>query len=240
MTHVLRDALGGNCNTVMIGNIWCEKLHLDETISTLRFSTRMMCVTLSPEINIHYDPLALLKRYEKEIRELKQELSMHDTLAGRSHVQYEPYTEPQRQELIRRVKQFIEDGEEMEIASLRNVREMMAIFRGLYKQNEECVDRLGTADSGLSTQSRVATRKGSIMVAGSDFNTGQPVPVSTANIKPVIEDGVGDVEGTGFGIGVAGGRAVKLGFTAKPNPVKKPTDEEAPQDVFSFYGLILE
>ncbi len=57
LTNVLRDALGGNCNTIMVANIWGEKQHLEETISTLRFATRMMCVTNTPVVNIQYDPM---------------------------------------------------------------------------------------------------------------------------------------------------------------------------------------
>ncbi|KAI8908305.1 kinesin motor domain-containing protein, partial [Gorgonomyces haynaldii] len=33
MTHVLRDSLGGNCNTLMIANVWGEREHIEETIS---------------------------------------------------------------------------------------------------------------------------------------------------------------------------------------------------------------
>ena len=116
MTHVLRDSLGGNCNTLMIANVWGEKVHIEETISTLRFATRMMCVTNSPEINVQYDPLALIKKYEREIRDLKQELSMHDTLANRSHVQYEQYSDAQRYELQKLVKAFLDsDTSEIEV-----------------------------------------------------------------------------------------------------------------------------
>jgi kinesin family protein 6/9 len=89
---------------------------MEETISTLRFATRMMCVTNSPEINIQYDPLALIKKYEREIRELKQELSMHDTLANRSHVQYEPFSDSQRYELQKQVKAYLDaENEELEV-----------------------------------------------------------------------------------------------------------------------------
>eukprot|EP00959_Pyramimonas_sp_CCMP1952_P212315 4442697-Pyramimonas_sp.AAC.1 len=40
LTAMLRDSLGGNCKTVMIGNIWCEDVHLEECVSTLRFASR--------------------------------------------------------------------------------------------------------------------------------------------------------------------------------------------------------
>jgi kinesin family protein 6/9 len=93
----------------MIANIWGEKVHIEETISTLRFATRMMCVTNTPEVNVTYDPVALLKKYEREIRDLKQELSMHDTLANRSQVQYEAYSDAQRYELQKQVKAFLDN-----------------------------------------------------------------------------------------------------------------------------------
>lgn len=41
LTSVLRDALGGNCRTVLVANVWPEQAHLDESVSTLRFAARM-------------------------------------------------------------------------------------------------------------------------------------------------------------------------------------------------------
>jgi kinesin family member 6/9 len=38
------------------------------------------------------DPSLAIKRYEKEIRDLKQELAMHDTLANRGRVNYDTYS----------------------------------------------------------------------------------------------------------------------------------------------------
>lgn len=36
LTNVLKDSIGGNCNTLMFANMWGEEAHLEETISTLR------------------------------------------------------------------------------------------------------------------------------------------------------------------------------------------------------------
>ncbi len=33
LTHVLRDSLGGYCNTLMIANIWAEPKQIEETVS---------------------------------------------------------------------------------------------------------------------------------------------------------------------------------------------------------------
>lgn len=60
----------------MIANIYPEPDHLEETISTLKFATRMMKVSNDAVINVQQDPTLLVKKYEKEIRELKQELQM--------------------------------------------------------------------------------------------------------------------------------------------------------------------
>ena len=38
LTSVLKDALGGNCNTLLVACIWGEAAHLEETISTLRLA----------------------------------------------------------------------------------------------------------------------------------------------------------------------------------------------------------
>ena len=55
----------------MIANIWPEAEYLEETISTLKFATRMMKVKNEPVINIQQDPTLLLKKLEKEIKDLK-------------------------------------------------------------------------------------------------------------------------------------------------------------------------
>jgi kinesin family protein 6/9 len=52
LTNILRDSLGGNCKTLMIANIWPEPSHLEETISTLKFATRMMRVSNEAVVNV--------------------------------------------------------------------------------------------------------------------------------------------------------------------------------------------
>jgi kinesin family protein 6/9 len=71
LTNFLRDSLGGNCKTVMVANIWPEARHIEETNSTLKFASRMMKVANEATINIMMDPALQIKRYEKEIRDLK-------------------------------------------------------------------------------------------------------------------------------------------------------------------------
>ena len=55
----------------MIANIWPETLHIEETLSTLRFGTRMMRVSNEAIVNVQLDSNLLVKKYEKEVKELK-------------------------------------------------------------------------------------------------------------------------------------------------------------------------
>ena len=51
LTHLLKDCLGGNCCTTLIACIWPASEHLEQTVGTLKFATRMRCVENSPVIN---------------------------------------------------------------------------------------------------------------------------------------------------------------------------------------------
>ena len=85
LTHLLKDSLGGNCHTALISCIWPHQQHAWETLSTLRFATRMKNIENTPVRN------NLLKVGEgtggnatlvKQIHALKRELVMRDTIAG--------------------------------------------------------------------------------------------------------------------------------------------------------------
>ena len=71
LTNMLKNSIGGNCKTILIANVWPEAHHIDETLSTLRFATRMKQVENVPTVNETADTTLLIKKYEKEIRDLK-------------------------------------------------------------------------------------------------------------------------------------------------------------------------
>ncbi len=50
---MLKDSIGGNCKTLMIANVWPEPDHIEETISTFKFATRMMKVSNQAFKNVH-------------------------------------------------------------------------------------------------------------------------------------------------------------------------------------------
>jgi len=148
----------------------------------------MMRVTNEPTVNVHLDDKMLLKKYEREIKDLKQELAMHDTLAGRSRVQYEDYTPDEQRELEVQVKAYLEgDIPQLEVVSLRMVVEAFGIFRKLHQ--------------GL--QKDLAERPYAAAEQTGQEGTGGVGPSSSPQPEVQGADQFDDEEGKGFSVGEA-------------------------------------
>lgn len=61
LTSVLKDALGGNCKTVMIACCWPEEEFLEETLSTLRFALRVKSLTTTATVSEKTDPATAIR-----------------------------------------------------------------------------------------------------------------------------------------------------------------------------------
>jgi kinesin family member 6/9 len=137
LTNILKDALGSNCNTLMIACIWGEANHLEETISTLRLASRMMKVENETSLVETIDSSTLIKKQAKLIKALKQELLMHDALVERTGIGYEPYT-PEQQVSIRKIlESYVDTSDETQeeellfnsIDSYRKILEVCKQFK---------------------------------------------------------------------------------------------------------------
>jgi kinesin family member 6/9 len=64
-----------------------------------------------------------VKRLEREIRDLKGELAMHDQLANRSRVSYDALTEDQRYVIQQNVRAFVLSGD-IDAIDLVNIRQI--------------------------------------------------------------------------------------------------------------------
>ena len=67
--------MGGNCKTTMMAMISPSSEGFGESISTLKFATRAKKIKNEARINEDVDQRALLRKYEVELRKLKQELT---------------------------------------------------------------------------------------------------------------------------------------------------------------------
>jgi kinesin family member 6/9 len=194
LTNVLKDCLGANCNTVMLACMWGEMSHLEETVSTLRLAARMMGVqneTVSVET---VDPSALIKKQEKIIRALKQELLMHDALVERTGVTYEPYTPEQRDTISQMLERYLEtpELEEESVLNITNYRQMLEICKQFKK-------KVLTARTDL----KIAQEQVFLGAATGDGR----VRTATAG----DQSGLGATSGAGASLG-GGGRAVSGGL----------------------------
>ena len=135
LTHILKDSIGGNCKTVMVANIWPEEQFLQETLSTLNFAQRMGGVVNVASVNIQLDINAHIKKMTKEIKELKQELAMHNTLANRGQINYDPYTPEEQKAQMDAAKKFlVGQTEELEFDSVRQAKELFYQIRHIYQK----------------------------------------------------------------------------------------------------------
>ncbi|NXN14669.1 CENPE protein, partial [Indicator maculatus] len=72
LTRILQNSLGGNAKTVIICTV--TPVSFDETLSTLQFASTAKRMKNTPKVNEVLNDDALLKRYRKEILDLKKQL----------------------------------------------------------------------------------------------------------------------------------------------------------------------
>ncbi|KAM5314708.1 kinesin-like protein KIF9 isoform 3-T5 [Glossophaga mutica] len=205
LTHALKDSLGGNCNMVLVTNIYGEAAQLEETLSSLRFASRMKLVTTEPVINEKYDAERMVKNLEKELALLKQELAIHDSLANRSLVNYDALDEIQIAEINSQVRRYLEGTlDEIDIINLRQIREVFNQFRVVLSQQEQEIE---------STLRRKYT-----LIDKNDFAAISAV--QKAGLMDAEGHLVGESDGQGFGVGIAPFSA-KAGKKAKSKKTLK-------------------
>ncbi|XP_016048383.1 kinesin-like protein KIF9 isoform X2 [Erinaceus europaeus] len=187
LTHALKDSLGGNCNMVLVTNIYGEAAQLEETLSSLRFASRMKLVTTEPAINEKYDAERMVKNLEKELALLKQELAIHDSLANRTLVNYDPMDEVQIAEINSQVRRYLEGTlDEIDIINLRQIQEVFNQFRVVLSQQEQEIES--------------ALRRKYTLIDKNDFAAISAV--QKAGLADVNGHLVGEPDGQGFGLGV--------------------------------------
>ena len=156
LTHILKDAIGGNCKTIMIATIWPEEQFLLDTLSTLNFAKRMKNVVNDLSVNIMLDKNAYVKKLSKEIKELKKELLMHNTLANRGKINYDPYT-PEEQYLQQQIAlKFLNgENEDIEFDSIRQAKELFIQCRIIFQKEyngKKMEDDTQAAEEGKQSQ----------------------------------------------------------------------------------------
>lgn len=116
-----------------------------------------MKVANEATVNIQLDPVLLLKKQEKEIRDLKQELAMHDTLANRGRINYDPYSPEQQKEQQQLAKDFLTGAQEdIEFESLRQVKELFFQMKNLYRNLQMDIQNNNVVQDSSQNQKNTA------------------------------------------------------------------------------------
>ena len=76
MTMVLRDSLGGNCNTKMVAAISALKEDIHESLGTCRFARSVQLIKNDMKKNERVDAGVIISRLKKEVSDLKAELAL--------------------------------------------------------------------------------------------------------------------------------------------------------------------
>ncbi|KAG5185935.1 kinesin-like protein [Tribonema minus] len=157
LANMLRDSLGGNCNTLLVACVWGEERHLEETLSTLRLAARMMRVQNETHATEVLDPARLLRKQEKALRDLRQELLMHDALAERRGVAYDPFTPEQQEALRQQLERYVgavgpddEDAALPTFESVRQMKEVCRLFKGMVTEAREDAARAAAGEGSGS------------------------------------------------------------------------------------------
>ena len=128
MTSVLRDALGGNCKTVMVATVSLDDAYVEETISTCRFAQRVALIKNEAVINEETDPVVLIRRLKEEVASLKEEILLLKSADG--HEEENILTSEVLEILKNRVSDFVQGKTENLICG--NIQKIRAAF-GFFK-----------------------------------------------------------------------------------------------------------
>lgn len=74
LTRILEDSLGGNCITTVIAMVSPALEAYAESLSTLKFANRAKEIKNKAKLNEDLDQKSLLRKYERELRQLRSEL----------------------------------------------------------------------------------------------------------------------------------------------------------------------
>ncbi|GKT34809.1 Kinesin-16 [Aduncisulcus paluster] len=75
LTRLLEDSLGGNCKTYFMAMVSPAMINYQETLGTLKYANNAKKIKNHAKINEDLDKEALLRKYERELKQLRKQLA---------------------------------------------------------------------------------------------------------------------------------------------------------------------
>lgn len=130
LTYLLRDAIGGNCRTAVITNIWPEAQNNKETISSFQFASELGKVRNDSKVNT-MEPLELrIEKLQAELETLEAESELQAELGGA--VKIDGLKQEDEAQVADMVGLFLAD--EIDTVPLPSVAHIKAIFAEIKKR----------------------------------------------------------------------------------------------------------
>jgi kinesin family protein 6/9 len=124
MTYLMRDAIGGNCRTACIANIWPEAVNNRETISTFQFANDLGKVRNDAKVNTLEPPELRIEKLEAELKMLEAENELQAELGGA--IKIDGLKQDEEAQVVDLVRLFLSD--EIENLPLPSVAHIKSIF----------------------------------------------------------------------------------------------------------------
>jgi len=132
LTMFLKDSLGGNSKSVLLACIWPSECHLDQTLATMRFATRMLRVKNVPVRNHKLHDDQILDDLKRQVEMLKSQLQTSTSIP----------TQFIDQNSASSIDVFLRTGniDDLSIESMENAKQMfLEIRRRIVKQNKGAI-----------------------------------------------------------------------------------------------------
>ncbi|KAJ5072631.1 centromere protein e [Anaeramoeba ignava] len=113
LTRILKPSLGGNVMTLLICTICPSIEYMEISLNSLDFASRAMKIKNKPQVNKIMDDKALLRRYRRQILDLKKQLK-----ESQNHDQKQ-----EKQQKLEQIKQFLLSSKTTNIQKQPNRRE---------------------------------------------------------------------------------------------------------------------
>lgn len=170
MTTMLRDSLGGNCQTVMIATASADDGAFDESVSTCRFAQRVRKISNEVFMNEELDVDTLIARLKEENKRLRVELA-----------------------LLRRVESSENDALELELSA--DVLEILRANVRMYVDEDDYVLECGSSVAKiravqqiLRDMCRSAERAGAVTGAASPPMEPSAIDQGTADAADAVHE----------------------------------------------------
>lgn len=202
LTRMLAPSLGGNVRTAVICTMSPAPVNKEETMNTLRFASRAKKIVNTVKVNEIVDDKAMIKKMEREMRELKKQLAMQQ--AG----DVSPTRD--RSGTVMRMEETVKEYDEGQRALEEKFRAIQAVILGggppedIRKIAEAALQLTTASRSGSGSSSGSYRRRPTLSVSGG-VGAGVSGKLSFGELRGLDDAAVGAAGGAGGPGGASAG-----------------------------------